>query len=789
MIPEYPSPRLDVIIAEGLDMDFSLPFYFNIPANEKTIFLVDLKKIRNEAIAIYEGISSYSGYKRTVYNPRLYTSDYLRIGNIDFQIRTQSILDAKYVDFLHQEPGYQESSIADDFLENNHLARFSLGKEGSVYISGDLILNGNNPNSIPIIVNFENDGSRTHSNFIVNGEIARVNKYLNQTTPGNFRIFFSNSITDIKNVKLNNFIALQANKGFSDDFMSLNNEATAFLHLPYQQILSNKDINLESFQSTINLKPLLDYTVSYERNENSPSYVFINGDLSEKARNMDEFLSSKRNYLQNSLLAELENLNNISNDANIKSEYEKAIADINTQIEALDKFLNADATDTQDSQANTNSNSQVNSSSLSGNASNTNSSLNSTTDSVLNSNSSSTMSEAKQQALKEYNSLFIKDEQILELSTNLIDKNIANSGLKNYVIFEMLNSPSHKAEVASSINKSAKSIANSNSAISSQQQIINLTNEAAINARMVYLKNPYKSDEEKMGNMAYDEAGRTYATFINNTDNGLWANFFGGKNILNSNSASVLGGSLGFDKRISDDSLLGLYLTYADVNLKDSIINEEGKSYQLGLYYNKNFANNMELDLKANFGFNPAKQNYMLGSYDTSSSFTRNYYTISASVGKVVDLADNGGTSIKHFIGVNYYNTYTPAYNTRSDFSLEHKSYAASAISFDLGIGLKQYFNENSFFFIGPKIEHFASNDASFYNVVVAGSNNVITIDTKEVNKNRTYAQILAGGKVDLNNDGLALNLSLAAKSLISKRVYDNADSFISGQVGIRWEF
>lgn len=82
----------------------------------------------------------------------------------------------------------------------------------------------------------------------------------------------------------------------------------------------------------------------------------------------------------------------------------------------------------------------------------------------------------------------------------------------------------------------------------------------------------------------------------------------------------------------------------------------------------------------------------MLGSYDTSSSFTRNYYTISASVGKVVDLADNGGTSIKHFIGVNYYNTYTPAYNTNSDFSLEHKSYAASAISFDLGIRFKTIF-------------------------------------------------------------------------------------------------
>lgn len=260
-----------------------------------------------------------------------------------------------YADYITVRPGdysLPDNLIydADDFLENNHLTRFSLGKEGSVYISGDLILNGNTDKSIPVVINFENDGSKNHSNFVVNGEIARANKYLNQTTPGNFRIFFSNSITDIKNAELNNFIALQANKGFSDDFMSLNNEATAFLHLPYQQILSNKDINLESFQSTINLKPLLDYTVSYERNENAPSYVFINGDLSEKARNMDEFLSSKKNYLQNSLLAELENLNNISNDANIKTEYEKAIADINTQIEALDKFLNADSGSTDSNQ-------------------------------------------------------------------------------------------------------------------------------------------------------------------------------------------------------------------------------------------------------------------------------------------------------------------------------------------------------------------------------------------------------------------------------------------------------
>ena len=128
-----------------------------------------------------------------------------------------------------------------------------------------------------------------------------------------------------------------------------------------------------------------------------------------------------------------------------------------------------------------------------------------TSTNLTNTASNTNISQAKKEALKEYNSLFIKDEEVLNLATD-IDLNLASSSLSKYVVFDLLNSPSHKAATASAVNNSAKSIANSNSAISSQQQIINLTNEAAINARMVYLKNPYKSDEEKMGNMAYDEA-------------------------------------------------------------------------------------------------------------------------------------------------------------------------------------------------------------------------------------------------------------------------------------------
>ena len=596
--------------------NFTAPLDFSAPVDLNTIF-----SIETTGGLI---LNNNSNYKVELSNTDFFTND-ITATDIAFKFasNTSSVINSKVI--LQSSIGGANIPSAAGFDLSDKHNQFYIGQDASVTINGDFDFQ----NAALI---FENDGSSSHSNFVVTGEVTGTGS------------IFAISATEYKALEFDRFIVLEAHGGIST--------------------------------------------------------------TSDNARDINAVLNAKNTYLR-SLYTQLEESRSTTDNAALKGNLGAAMQDIARQQAAITAYTNA-----------------------------------------------STQAE-KDAALKAYNALFIKDEQILELSTNLIDKSIANS----------------------------------NSAISSQQQIINLANEAAINARMVYLKNPYKSDEEKMGNMAYDEAGRTYATFINNTDNGLWANFFGGKNILNSNSASVLGGSLGFDKRISDDSLLGLYLTYADVNLNDKIINEEGKSYQLGLYYNKNFANNMELDLKANFGFNPAKQNYMLGSYDTSSSFTRNYYTISASVGKVVELGESGATSIKHFIGVNYYNTYTPAYNTNSDFSLEHKSYAASAISFDLGIGLKQYFNENSFFFIGPKIEHFASNDASFYNVVLAGSNNVITIDTKEVTKNRTYAQILAGGKIDLNNDGLALNLSLAAKSLISKKVYDNADSFISGQVGARWEF
>ncbi|WP_273337046.1 hypothetical protein, partial [Campylobacter avium] len=216
------------------------------------------------------------------------------------------------------------------------------------------------------------------------------------------------------------------------------------MYIPYQEFLSNKSINLGTFQSTnINLYPLLDYTVSYERNENAPSYVILNGGLNDKVKDLNEFLTFKKDFLENSLLVELQDLKAKSKDYILMQEYSKAIADINAQIEAIDKYLNAVGISTDDTNQDVNSGASVN---MVNSSSLTNQS-NEATNNQTNLTSNTTISQAKKEALKEYNSLFIKDEEVLNLATD-IDLNLASSSLSNYVIFEMLNSPSHKAATA-----------------------------------------------------------------------------------------------------------------------------------------------------------------------------------------------------------------------------------------------------------------------------------------------------------------------------------------------------
>ena len=178
-----------------------------------------------------------------------------------------------------------------------------------------------------------------------------------------------------------------------------------FLYIPYQEFLSNKSINLGTFQSTnINLYPLLDYTVSYERNENAPSYVILNGGLNDKVKDLNEFLTFKKDFLENSLLVELQDLKAKSKDYILMQEYSKAIADINAQIEAIDKYLNAVGISTDDTNQDVNSGASVN---MVNSSSLTNQS-NEATNNQTNLTSNTTISQAKKRSPKRIQLPFYK---------------------------------------------------------------------------------------------------------------------------------------------------------------------------------------------------------------------------------------------------------------------------------------------------------------------------------------------------------------------------------------------
>ena len=260
-------------------------------------------------------------------------------------------------------------------------AQILISQGASVLVNGDLEFKDSS------VIHIENDGSSSHSNFVINGNIGTGGIYTSSA-------LFVMVATNYKALEFDRFVALTVN-GTIDGSMDGGSQTTALLKQDYKEILSNSNINLGAFEAREqNLNNFVTYDVWAERpaNGTGSSYGVMSGKLNDNARDINAVLTAKNTYL-GQLRQQLISAKNEATDVNIRSQMQEAIYDIDDQQAAITAYTNV-----------------------------------------------STQAE-KDAALKAYNALFIKYEQILELSTNLIDKNIANSGLKNYVIFEMLNSP------------------------------------------------------------------------------------------------------------------------------------------------------------------------------------------------------------------------------------------------------------------------------------------------------------------------------------------------------------
>lgn len=149
---------------------------------------------------------------------------------------------------------------------------------------------------------------------------------------------------------------------------------------------------------------------------------------------------------------------------------------------------------------------------------------------------------------------------------------------------------------------SAKAIVN-NAQNSSVNSSIGVANDLAIGTRVAKLSNPYqdKALVEKFATTHIAALASDVYNYYGNSsfNNSFWGNVFGGANIIDGDSGALYGFTLGADRKINDNALLGFYFTYADSTIKDGVMEQKSDNYQFGIYSLINPNDQWEINLRA----------------------------------------------------------------------------------------------------------------------------------------------------------------------------------------------
>ncbi|WP_144674474.1 autotransporter adhesin CapC [Campylobacter jejuni] len=342
-------------------------------------------------------------------------------------------------------------------------------------------------------------------------------------------------------------------------------------------------------------------------------------------------------------------------------------------------------------------------------------------------------------------------------------------------------------DIKKDTDNTGKSVSNLNSASSAVNTTMNISNDVSIGSRVAMLNNPFGTYASKMNGLkfaALDSDMRP--SYVNEYTNSVWANAFGGANIIDGDSGAMYGATIGVDKQANDNVLWGAYFTYANAKIKDNNLEQKSDNFQLGMYSTINIAPQWELNLKAYAQVSPTKQDNVQVDGAYNSDYTSKFLGLSANVGRVFDFSDNT-LFIKPFAGVNYYFSYTPSHTENGAIAKDIDSMKNNSVSVEVGAEFRKYMNENSYIFVTPKIEQFVINNGDDYTANLA-VNNAFFTSVEANNKKKTYGQIIVGGNVDFTNQ-LSMNLGFGAKQILAGKVDNKNETYLSGQVGLKYKF
>lgn len=339
--------------------------------------------------------------------------------------------------------------------------------------------------------------------------------------------------------------------------------------------------------------------------------------------------------------------------------------------------------------------------------------------------------------------------------------------------------------VIKDVEKSAKSNAG-NSALNAPVSAINVANDMAISNRLAKLSNPYIKEPLKdvrfVANNGY-ASDSNYAYGARSYDNNLWANVIGGANIVDSNNGSLYGVSIGYDRLVGDNTILGTYLTYANSEIKTDLVNQESDNLQFGLYSRTLYGNN-EFDFKGYFQLGWTDQDRFIAGQVNKSDFNRKFLGASGTYGYVFDMSDN--LYIKPLVGANLYYAYTPDYTESGAYAQHVQSKSSFDASIEAGAEFRKYVSEENYVYVLPKIEQYLVTSGDDYTARFLGSNTSFSV--KGNDKKKTYGSLMIGGDINIAKQ-VAFTFSAGVKHLLSGKIDDQDETYLSGNIGVKYQF
>ncbi|MDL0088914.1 autotransporter domain-containing protein [Campylobacter gastrosuis] len=381
----------------------------------------------------------------------------------------------------------------------------------------------------------------------------------------------------------------------------------------------------------------------------------------------------------------------------------------------------------------------------------------------------------------------------------LIKNGVISSGLEAQILTSLFGT--NKDEIANELtaddNTIKTTIKNATTSIKNTQQTLNqgittelikLNTDMATSTRLAKLSNPFNNDlalayalNNIKGEFFADSADtlnnlvREYTNRFK-YDNNLWANVMGGKgDNKNGTDSKLYGFSTGYDKAF-DNTIIGGFATIANSQLEADFVKNKAKNYQFGFYL-RSFLDSNEIDTKISYGFAKNKFERVQKEANHNAKYNSNFFNASISYGYVFNVSS--GTFLKPFIGFEYDKITNKAFNESGTYAINYEKTSASALSAKLGVELRNYISEGSYFYLTPNLKQEISKKVDDLKGAYVGSAYDFTVLADDKKKTFVGGELGADFTITKN---LSLNANLGIKARSDEKYYN-------ASLGLKYKF